>query len=276
MGVRSVNWFEMFKIAAKEWEKFPERQRTFPFMHDHENPLQRSVSDGVEEEGEEQYESKGLYHVTTNLAGVMSSMRLKSRKQLGQVSGLGGGDRDEASNKISMTYNYQKAIDLYHEFHYVSAIIQNRFSASQIFHRMMAFSVDDNFDYETIIPPMYQVAVDFGVPKKVIIKDTNGSKIDAILNKKVVTPEQKYELFRSLESAAITENHSEWDANISPVAGFTVDFSSMKNIVPQQIAIIQCAIRKDARIEHVYNELEIRVLPRDVVIVRYMQPKPSI
>jgi hypothetical protein len=68
-----------------------------------------------------------VYHVTTNLAGVLSSGGLKSRDELGNV-GLGGGWKNEASNMISTTYDYNRALGIYHEMIYVAEIVKGKYT----------------------------------------------------------------------------------------------------------------------------------------------------
>lgn len=257
-----------FRVWLEEWEKFP-RQRQFQFINQPENPWQRKGSSFVEDE----YEPDQLYHVTPALDKIKQTLVLKSRAQLGhRTAGLGGGGQGLAPNKISLTYNFSRARELYDQFQFVAAIVNNRILASQIWRSVSSLS-EDYYDEETI-SNVDQVLLDYKVPKQLIMNGEE-QKIAAILDRRIKTGKAKYEFFQVLEKAVLEDNqpedHSEYVYTTS-VIGFTEPFEQMAKLNPNQIAIIQVVVRKNAPVEHVSEEMELRVNPRDIHIIRFLQP----
>lgn len=81
-----MNWYITSQIQERRrWEKFPPNlQREFPFMH--EPGYKRKAKPFLGEEVPTEYDfDYNIYHVTTNLQGVIGSGRLKSRLELGGV-----------------------------------------------------------------------------------------------------------------------------------------------------------------------------------------------
>jgi hypothetical protein len=267
-------WFE------NQWQKF-QRQRLLPYMHEPERPFGRHATTFLGKDTEDfdlkdsQYEPGLLYHVTTNLKGVKIDSRLKSRAELGgQGIGLGGGPSNMAPNMVSLTYNYGKALEIYEGLKIVADIVSNRISASTIYDYVISHH-DSRFDTENKISNTDRALIYFGVPKKIIL-DGDEEKIKIVLNTKIVNAEQKYELLQDLEKAVLEDNPSNDNSDyiqFDPVVGFTAPFESIKGLNANNIAIIQVAIRKDAEVNHYVQEAEIRVNPKDLVILRYFRPK---
>jgi len=258
-----------FRAWLESWESFP-RQRQLPFMNWPENPWMRKGASFVEEE----YESDNLYHVTPALDKIKQTLVLKSRAQLGhQTGGLGGGGQGLAPSKISLTYSFSRARELYDQFQFVAAIVGNRIKASQIWSSVSSLSNDYYYDEETL-SHTDEVLIDYGIPKSLVVNGEE-QKIAVVLDKKIKTAKAKYEFFQALEKAVLEDNqpedHSEY-VYTTEVVGFTEPFEQMKQLNPKQIAIIQVVVRKNARIEHVSEEMEIRASPKDVAIVKWFQP----
>lgn len=263
-----MNWFKLAQEEQTQWNSFPYRQRELPFQSQPENPYQRKF---VPDDTPDEYDKHNLYHVTTNLPAVVRDMQLKSRAELGgNHVGLGGGIENEAPNKISLTYNWEKAKSIYNDILYVSKIINGNVLASDIYNRLSAYN--SNSDFESL-NHFDEVLMDLGVPKKVLFEAED--QIPLILNKRVKTPHQRYEMFQALERALIEDSkldQSDDTVWTTPTTGFTMGFMSMKALNPANVAIIQVVVRKNANIEHVNDEMEVRVSSSDVSIVRWMQP----
>jgi hypothetical protein len=260
-----------FKIWLEAQWRGIGRQKQFAFMNQPENPWQRHFNPDKTEKIDE-YDSRYLYHVTTQLNKVLADQRLKSRKELGGFSGLGGGPNYEAPNKISLTYNFDRASSIYHEFHFVLDIVAGKIKASQIFDRFNYINDDYYYNDSEELTSVDNVIADY-VPKKYIL-DGETNKIHAILDGKIKTPKQKYEFFQELEKAVVEHEKSKEYENFEPwsVMGFTSSFEQMQKIDPNQLAILQVVIRKNANIEHIPGELEIRVFSKDVTIIKYLKP----
>jgi len=259
-----MNWY---KKSQQNWSSFP-RQKMFPFIHE---PGYNRKSTGyldkdlIANEYEEDTDFN-IYHVTTNLSGVISSGGLKSRKELGNI-GLGGGWQNEASNMISVTYDYNRALKIYNEIKWVCDIIKGNAKAYDIWHSVTE-SLYDPWEYKSVKNVLYNF-----LPKNIAKEIEEGQEDENTLDKYITTPKQKYDFFTSLEQeVALVEGQSE-DTYDSSVIGFTGSFEDMLKINPSQVAILQLVVRKDAETEeHIPMEKELRFRPQDLQVVRYYQP----
>jgi hypothetical protein len=268
--------------AQPGWNSFGYRQKELPFMHQPDNPLQRnakSVEPELKHYKDTQYEPGKLYHVTTNLSNVRHDQALKSRRQLGgtaKTSGLGGGVRNEASGFVSLTYNYERAKEIYDAIMYVVSICQGKVKASQVYDRLHDAAQNYSYEDEDELTSVEEFLTDY-VPEQ-FIKDGEVDKIKVILDKKVKGPNAVYDFFQGMEAAVVEDqdkSHGDWSEDILTynVIGFTGDFANMRRIQPKDVAIIQCLVRKNASVSHEPREVELRVAPDDLVILRYMQPQ---
>jgi hypothetical protein len=254
------------------WKSFQAgQQREFGFQR--EGPWARKPDDWVPEaERPSNWEEQKLnvYHVTTNLAGVKQTFALKSRRQLGnKSSGLGGGWKNEASDMISTTYNYDKASSIYQALQYMCSIVRNEVPASKILETIMdQFGIYGWDENEAL-----HAALRNWVPGK-YLKDQYADQLDAQLDKRIKTAEQKYDFYIAIEDALGTQDDDNWSGDYYPPnrIGFTSSFQSMAALQHNQIAILQLAVRKGAESEHVPQEEEIRFSPEDLRVVRYLQP----
>ena len=108
----------------------------------------------------------------------------------------------------------------------------------------------------------------WGIPKKNIMD----GDMDAVMDKKIVGPENIYRFFQELETIFHDAGGDYDNATPQNVIGFTGDFDAMRRIDPRQLAILQLAVKKDAKVSHEPIELELRINPEDVAVVRYLQP----
>lgn len=254
-----------------EWSKFP-RQRVFSFAHE-PGYNRKGASFVPDDERFEGWEPDNIYHVTTNLRGVIGSGRLKSRNELGGQVGLGGGWKNEAPNAISATYNYSRALSIYHEFKYVLEIIAGKVRPSQIWDNFASDNSHHPFfdDFELTMDEsraVFDLLRQWGIPKKNIMD----GDMDAVMDKKIVGPENIYRFFQELETIFHDAGGDYDNATPQNVIGFTGDFDAMRRIDPRQLAILQLAVKKDAKVSHEPIELELRINPEDVAVVRYLQP----
>ena len=271
------SWLE---ASQPQWDKFV-HQRTFPFMHNHENPLNQYAKDFLGNDYRDldmenaAYAPGKLYHVTTNLSGVRSSGMLKSRAELGGTSfGLGGGPTNMAPTAVSLTYSYDRAVQIYDDFKFVSMVVANRIPASEIHSRVSMARDSDYRDIDEEMDNFETVLINYGVTKEMIVDDdTNG--ISAALDKNITSPKAKYKFMQQLE-AAVTKDEADYDhengVKFDTVTGFTTPFEKMRSLKPENIAIIQVLLRKDATVEHYSQEAEIRANSKDLVVSRFIKP----
>jgi hypothetical protein len=259
------------QVLAADWRSFQKGlQRELPFQR--EGPWVRKPDPWVPEEM--RYESweeekKNVYHVTTNLAGVRQTEGLKSRSQLGQgTTGLGGGGKNESPYLVSTTYSYQKAREIYDALHYMCGIISNEVSASDILGSVGGMVYDFWQDSQ-----IRGVLLNYISRKEMRRAEKADFDIDAALDSRITTPEDKYKFYNDLEDAVVRSEAEEVEPDShTQRVGFTVDFETMKNIKCDQIAILQLAVRRDAESEYVHQEQELRFHPEDLRVIRYYQP----
>jgi hypothetical protein len=269
-------WFE-----ADEWQKF-QRQKLLPFMNEPERPFARNATTFLGKDTEDyglkdsQYEPGKLYHVTTNLSAVKIDSRLKSRAELGGKGiGLGGGPSNMSPRTVSLTYNYGKALEIYEGLKFVANIISGKMPASAIYDYVTSNNDNQFDDMGEQLSNVDRVLLDYGVPKEVVLSGDE-QNIKAILDKELDTPKWRYHFLQELETAVLDDNPTEDNSDsveFNPVVGFTAPFEQISGLVPQNIAIIQVVLRKDAETSHYVQEAELRVDPKDLAIVRYLQPK---
>jgi len=144
--------------------------------------------------------------------------------------------------------------------------------ASQIY-SYVSGSTDNNYNDERL-SNVDRVLIGHGVSKKTVLSGDE-EKIKSILDKKVINPEIKYEFLQELEKAVLEDNppiDNAEEMQFDPVVGFTAPFENMKTLDPRNIAIIQVLIRKNSQTNHYSQEAEIRADPKDLVILRFLQP----
>lgn len=270
--------FRLFIEA--EWQKM-QRQRLLPFAQNHDNPLRQYAKDFIGRDyedldlGNSQYEPEKMYHVTTNLRGVKISQGLKSRLELGNSSvGLGGGPTNMAPNAVSLTYNYGRAVEIYNGLKFVSKIVRNQISASEIYHHIADNGNFNDLYDEDDLTNLDELLVQYGVPKKMIF-DGEVEQINSVLDKKIKTPKAKYDFLQRLEKAFLQDNPPEDNAEhmqFDQVIGFTAPFEKIQSLDPANIAILQVLVRKGANLSHYAQEAELRANSKDLVVVRFIQP----
>jgi len=251
--------------VESKWSSFrPGRQREFPFQHDGYNRKATSYldTDIIDPEYEEDTDFN-LYHVTSNLAAVKVSGRLKSRRELGITGALGGGGDNEAPGMVSTTYDYNRAREIYSQMKLVAEMCRGQFKASQVWDMF-----DDAWDNQ-----FARSELKSNLPNNIYKKLYKGEIPPETIDQYIKTPKEIYEFFQNLEDAQ-WKYDSESDSIYHMTAvGFTAPFEDMIKIDPNQVAIIQVVARKEpGRIQHVNLEKEVRFKPEDLRIVRYYQP----
>ena len=206
----------------------------------------------------------GFYHVTTNLEGVMKWGALKSRKQLGGTEGLGGGMKNEAPGKISLTYNLNKAWQLYDTIKFAISAAQNQVSASHIYDYLMS---QYGLPEINLYPQSNAMRIMSKYLPKRILEDESMEGLEATLDRKIKNGKQKYEFLQEFDDA-LGRDESEIETGgeyMTPNrVGFTAPYETFSKINPNNVAILQLEVRRNAVPEHVQAELELRFDPDDV------------
>ena len=258
-------------------------QQTFPFDPPEsfsetpkEHPeLKQNLEQYMPEMGTEEDEwFDGFYHVTTNLPAVASWGALKSREQLGEgAMGLGGGFKNEAQDKVSLTHNLGKANQIYDGLTYAAEVAHGMIPPSSIYRDVIDWmGFPDDFLTES---PVYRVLRKHLTKKQIreLDWDDMGKILDASPNLR--TPEERYGFMIEVEDAIMNfEQEGEQDYPTNRV-GFTAPFETFSKINPSNIGIVQLRLRKGAPVEHVPQEQELRVAPDDIQIVRVVKHKTA-
>lgn len=266
-----MNWYR--RAIEDEWRRFPPNaQREFPFMHEPGYNQKALPYLGDEAYGLRDYDiNYNLYHVTTNLQGVISSGRLKSREELGTNVGLGGGPLNEAADLVSTTYSKDRAVQIYDDIKFMSELVAGRVPASQVF---FSFDFDEADDRK--VAAVLEEWLDYKDIEPYFMGEMTNEDLGALLNGHVIGGESIYEFWQRLENIQaevdmeLAENAD--DLYHTDMTGFTAPYGAMTKINPSQVAILQLVARKGARTQHVPMEMELRFRPEDLRVVRVWQP----
>lgn len=234
-------------------ESFSEKPQEHPELR---KELTQYTPEGTEEE---EY-IDGFYHVTTNLPAVLQWGALKSRKQLGgNVPGLGGGDANEAWDKISLTHSLDKANTIFHGLIYAAKICSNQLTTSDIFNSTLS---EYNFPEDALMESDVKDFLENWMTAEEMGED--GENIDQLLDQRIKTPKEKYDFLTRLEAILNTQMENYDMSFTGPPVGLTVPFETFCQLNPKNIAILKMQVRKGAPYQHVPQELELRLNPDDV------------
>lgn len=265
-----MNWY-IIAQSEEKWQRFPpKRQREFDFMH--EPGYYRKATPFLDQEYAEQELDYNLYHVTTNLSGVIASERLKSRNELGGAAGLGGGAMNEAPHLISVTYDYNRARKIYEDLKLVCEVVRGQVPA----HTIYDFVVSDSFGFDE--SKRLRNVLRSHLPEDVSRGIWKGELPEEAMDEHIVGGRDLYDFMQALESAAAEheiegQDYADEIGGLTlSITGFTASFENMLKIDPGQIAILQLAAKKNAKPHHVVGEMELRFWPEDVRVVRYFKP----
>ena len=241
-------------------EDFSEKPEEHP-------PIQHELEPMTPEGAEPEEWFDGFYHVTTNLPAVLSWGALKSRDQLGEnVPGLGGGFKNEASDMVSLTHNLGKAHQIYNAMLFAAEVAHGLIPPSQILWDVMQWmDFPDDFLEESDL---------FGVLRwfltKKQIRDLDWPDMGKLLDQaqELQAPDERYKFMIDVEDAILKFEQEGNQEQPSNRVGFTAPFESFSKINPANIAILQIKVRKGADYEHVPQEMELRVDPDDIQLVK--------
>lgn len=238
------------------------------FSHDpNDHPDIKKVVEQYTPEGQDEEEwIDGFYHVTTNLPAVLHWGALRSRKQLGNVPGLGPGVEGHGTRQISITHNSQKAYSIYNGLIFATQVAHGMVLPSAIFDEITTKMGIDNI--EGVVKNFLS-----GYVNKKFLKEENLDKLgDALNNNKFLkNHENLYDFMVGLEDAC-TNFQSDWElGGPSERTGFTIPYDIFSKINPKNIAIIQLQVRKNAPFDSEPLEQELRYAPDDIKILKVIE-----
>lgn len=215
-----------------------------------------------------------LWHVTTNLPAVLEE-GLKPRNEVNSV-GLGGGEGNEAANKISVTFSRDSAERIYEAMRLAAEVCRGKVLAAD----MISSIFRQNEELIGIMEGMESITLDdiwseIGLHGNKILTDLSTAHS---IEDEFRTPEQKYALMQKIEGALAAwhyRNSSLFENSDVPPAqpvGFTAPFESFKNIDPKKIGIVLVAARIGSNPSVIEHERELRFWPRDLFVVGGERP----
>lgn len=232
------------------------------------------LPDYAPEGAEEEDWVNGFYHVTSNLPGVLQSGELKSRSQLDNPIGLGGGGANVAPNKVSVTHSYQKAVDLAEAMRFAASVAHGQAKPSVIlWDFMQAHAAADDID-EYAAPNLYRALLGYGVPGNLIGMEPDDG-LEEWLDANIQGGQAQYEFMQAVDEALLMDAEQLQEGGSEPgsYAGFTMPYEVFSQIDPANIGIVEVMVRRDAKSEHVPGEMELRFDPQDVML---LQDRPTV
>jgi hypothetical protein len=210
---------------------------------------------------------RGMYHVTTDLPAVIQE-GLKSQEQLGReegadpVSGLGGA----AGDMISLTYSYEKALNIQQALQMAAETAQGKLKTSDVVRWVEDFRSTDE---ATLVLGILSFFSDSGPgvsPKQLEqIYETKGwLEMLSYLDRIDIGAMYQYGLLSQLDFK-VSENRKVWDVPDLTHVGFVASWENAQNIDPEKIGIVQVAAKPGA-LQHHY-EYELTLAPEDAEVL---------
>jgi hypothetical protein len=178
---------------------------------------------------------------------------------------VGGGWKNEASGKVSLTHNWGKAVQIYEGLRYAAEVAHGQVPPSRILADMM-----DSMGIPDDAYGMHGAIRDFlgaHVPKSVM-RDEYLEGLDEALDASpgLASPEARYGFMIGAEDAGLAWEQEGEQEYPSARVGFTAPFEAFSRVDPANVAILRMKVRKGAPREEVPQEMELRYAPDDVQI----------
>lgn len=218
--------------------------------------LPEHVKEGMEYTGEELPDS--LYHVTTNKNGVLRT-GLLSRKELPGIQGLGGGQKDEAPDKVSVTWSWPKAQQIEQGLRLASRVARGQANAYDVLHGMQ--EIHGSYDPDPLLDALterYDMPEELAYDPEVATEGEYHPKVREVLDS-LRDPESLYTFLKDMDRAYGTA----YDDSTGTV-GFTAPLEAMRQIDPEQVATLRVNALHGAEPDVVEDEHELRFHPRDL------------
>lgn len=225
-----------------------------------------------------------FYHATTNLSAVIRSGRLLSRRDLSwlgvSAAGLGGGWANEAPDQVSLAVGRPAADRVAAGLRLMAEIVAGRVTGPTALERIVALDAAVSQPIDRDLDDAISDAEDRVDEVEMEVFGQVKSDIDAatILLQKSETPRHIYAGVVAYEGALLQAQHVlrdyHWtgDGVVSPI-GFTVPFDQFR-VDPDEVGVVEVAVRQGASIDVVPDEAEVRVRPEDTRVLRAWRPAP--
>jgi len=216
----------------------------------------------------------GFFHVTANAQQVRATGELFSRREL-KVSTLGGGGGDQAPNMVSFHLNLNRA-------EWMAGLLRMVADQRLPFRKKVraylelceypdnaAWGIPGDLDIEEDEEELRQILAPMAAA-------TGTDDIEVLLDPSALaehlgeppSAEEAYEMLAAIDQAFIELSMQNGGEDICrPYLGLTAPWGQFKRIRPEDIGIVQAAIRAKVASDMNATECELRFLPRDIVLV---------
>ena len=222
----------------------------------------------------------GLYHVTTNLPAVLAEGRLRSRRELRaagrQGAGLGGGLRDEASDRVSVGLTLDGALRVLRATRMMAQAVHGQIEAEEAFARMQSFSESALDLLDRAVEWMVDVELDQDEPTFRAARSYEDELNRLAEDVFRATPgPDLYDALRRYETH-VANTLGEWTGEgwleldeqmCGTTVGFTEPAHRFERVRPEAVGLVQLAARKGAGSEQIPSECELRFRPEDLALV---------
>lgn len=221
----------------------------------------------------------GLFHVTTRIVAVKESGALRSRKQLQETSdavivGLGGGLHDEAPELVSVTTSLERAVWLRDAIEFAAETARGLHSRFEVAEAVLAWTGFDDAasEYDYTSDDVADFAAIIGLdmsPDDAYETSVMSYLLDHRDELPFGTPRENYELIYEMEARyqILLPNWVVDEGTATPTVGFTAPWQSFRHTDPEEVSIVQLAVRLGAPEWMVSHEWELRFDPDDLLIV---------
>jgi hypothetical protein len=197
-----------------------------------------------------------MFHVTTAKDKILAE-GLKSRKETGNA-GLGGGYNNQASNKVSVTFDEGHAQGIADRMKLAIEAAQDKITPEQALDRMIS-------DAQLSDESPEEIGAALHAPQEVL---EDWDAFNEWLNEEYPKGDA-YRLVQDLDDA-LPNIYTEVEHPVR--IGLTASKAQMAKLNPEQIDVLKVEARKTAKPEHIADEAELRFSPEDLRIAREETP----
>lgn len=235
-------------------------------------------------------EGETFWHATTELDAVVKEGRLLSRNELLQkgflVKGLGGGWRNEAANQVSLATTRDAAERVADGLLLMALAIRGHLSGAQVLSALRDLDSALLWEIDSGMSALHDEEDDESVQLAAAIEtdfDATERRLrDLPRGDTVARSQALYEAILAVESTWVDARESlaklhlaDEDAQTSGI-GFTLPYARYLRLDPDQIGVVEVAVRMGAPLDIVPAESEVRVNPADAFVLRAVRTPPAL
>jgi hypothetical protein len=275
---------------ADKLERLAARQYMLPLEYGDPRYSGNALNFIPEDEIDTEDDDYGIYHVTTDLpslleGGLLSRNQLEKKFPSGR-QGMGGRIPGQSDSQVSTTYSYERARNIYDTLQTVASILTGKMSLADALKNEFFTAeevLEENFDepYLRQFINMMMDKIELQLPghvnlkpiKTKLFKDDMSAFEDLeniMVQHNINTPEIVYNLLIELETT-IANIHSDIykysdEPQPLPIAGLAAPYEAIKDLTPENIALLELKARKDSPVAHYPQEEELNFYPWDLYI----------